>query len=93
MTRVERNRIAAAAVGTRPGRIITAPAPQPVSRNLAARTSPVKGAIGPVRRSRALPLTATQRRGDGSGARSDWSASPEFFTDPAWSQTLHNRHV
>lgn len=40
---------------------------------------------GQVKRSRALPMTATQR--DPTGKRSDWNRSPEFFTDPKWSAT------
>ena len=43
-------------------------------------------ATGPVKRSRALPLTATQRNSE--GRRSEWSASPEFFTDPKWGTTV-----
>lgn len=47
--------------------------------------STVVYATGPIRRSRAIPLTATQRNSE--GRRSEWSASPEFFTDPKWSAT------
>lgn len=43
-------------------------------------------ATGPVKRSRALKLTATQRNSE--GRMSEWSMSPEFFTDPKWSQTV-----
>lgn len=43
-------------------------------------------ATGPIRRSRATPLTPTQRNSE--GRRSEWSASPEFFTDPKWSATV-----
>lgn len=43
-------------------------------------------ATGPVRRSSAVKLTATQRNSE--GRRSEWSASPEFFTDPKWSRTV-----
>lgn len=38
------------------------------------------------RRSRGTKLTATQRNSE--GRRSEWSASPEFWTDPKWSRTV-----
>lgn len=49
-----------------------------------APSTPI-GATGPVRRTRCAPMTAAQR--DSTGKRSDWSASPYFFTDPKWSAT------
>lgn len=48
-------------------------------------TTPVY-ATGPVKRSRALKLTATQKNSE--GRTSEWSMSPEFFTDPKWSATV-----
>lgn len=56
------------------------------STNLAARRTVTKGAPGAIRRSTALKLTATQRNSE--GRVSEWSMSPEFFTDPKWSQTV-----
>lgn len=47
-------------------------------------------ATGPVRRTTAAPLTRMQR--DSTGKRSDWAASPYFFTDPKWSQTVGNQN-
>lgn len=41
---------------------------------------------GPVRRTTAAPLTRMQR--DSTGKRSDWAASPYYFTDPAWDLTV-----
>lgn len=43
-------------------------------------------AAGPVKRTRCAPMTLAQR--DSTGKRSDWSRSPEFFTDPKWGKTL-----
>lgn len=44
---------------------------------------------GPVRRSTAMKMTGAQRNSE--GRRSEWSASPEFFTDPKWSQTVSSQ--
>jgi len=41
---------------------------------------------GPVRRTTAAPLTSMQR--DSTGRVSAWAASPYFFTDPKWDQTV-----
>lgn len=57
--------------------------------NLAAHTlkhTLPKGAAGAIRRSRALKLTATQKNSE--GRTSEWSMSPEFFTDPKWGKTV-----
>lgn len=40
---------------------------------------------GRIVKSKAAKLTPTQRNSE--GRRSEWSASPEFFTDPAWDRT------
>lgn len=48
-------------------------------------------AIGYVKRSSAAKLTGAQR--NSLGKRSEWAASPEFFTDPKWSQTLQSQNV
>ena len=44
---------------------------------------------GPVRRTTCAPLTAMQR--DSTGKMSAWAASPYYFTDPKWSQTVQNQ--
>lgn len=63
-----------------------------VGTNPALRPGTTVHATGHVRRSRAVSLTATQRNSE--GRKSEWSASPEFFTDPKWSATCHtNRAV
>lgn len=74
--------------------VLAARAGSRVSRNpgrvgvdLAARVEPVKAPVGPVRRSRALPMTPLMRSGDGVG-RSAWTNSMEFFTDPKWTPTV-----
>lgn len=46
---------------------------------------------GPVRRTTAAPLTRMQRNSE--GRPSEWAASPYFFTDPRWSQTVGNQNV
>lgn len=58
-----------------------------VGTNPARRDTTQVYATGPVRRSTAVTLTATQRNSEGK--RSEWSASPQFFTDPRWSLTAH----
>lgn len=62
-----------------------------VSRNPALRSATVVHATGAIRRSRAVSLTATQRNSEGK--RSEWSASPEFFTDPKWGQTVGTQYT
>lgn len=41
--------------------------------------------IGHVKKTRAMKMTGAQRNSE--GRRSEWSMSPEFFTDPKWSAT------
>jgi hypothetical protein len=43
-------------------------------------------AAGVVRRSRALPMTGAQRNSE--GRISEWTRSPDYFTDPAWAYTV-----
>lgn len=52
-------------------------------------TMPIR--TGPVRRTTAAPLTPMQRNSE--GRRSEWSASPNYWTDPAWSQTVSNQRT
>lgn len=70
-------------------------ASRPVSRNRKSGiplTSPTPVyATGPVRRSSAVSLTATQRNSE--GRPSEWSRSMDFFTDPKWSQTVRSQNV
>lgn len=75
--------VVAARAASRPARDTST---APVSRNLGARPSTRVTPSGYVKRSRAVPLTATQRNSEGK--RSEWSASPQFFTDPKWSRTV-----
>lgn len=60
--------------------------PNPVAM-LRPHTAPIT--TGPVRRTTAAPLTRMQK--DSTGNPSAWAASPYFFTDPAWSQTVSNQ--
>lgn len=88
----------AAANPTLPSRVARATrSTGPVSRNLVARTAPTNpgptGAPGPVRRTTALSLSATQR--NGLGQRSEWSAPallPMSLTvtthQPRWDSTV-----
>lgn len=48
-------------------------------------------ATGPVRRSSAVKLTATQRNSE--GRTSEWNMSMDYFTDPKWSQTVSSTNV
>lgn len=67
--------------------------PRPVlapSTDLRARFTPVT-AGGNVRNRKAVKMTAAQR--DSTGARSAWSASPYYFTDPKLDQTVSSQHV
>ncbi len=57
-----------------------------VGRNLGARTSTIVTATGHVKKTRAMKMTGAQK--NSIGQRSEWSRSPEFFTDPKWSQTV-----
>ena len=54
-------------------------------RNLSLSAAIVAHCAGPVRRSRALKMTGAQRNSE--GRRSEWSASPYYFTDPKWGAT------
>lgn len=58
--------------------------------DLRARTSTPVYATGPIRRSRAVKMTATQKNSD-TGRASEWNRSAYYFTDPKWSQTMGNR--
>lgn len=57
--------------------------------DLRARPSTVTTPSGHVKRTKAMKMTGAQR--NSIGKRSEWSASPQFFTDPRWSQTVGNR--
>lgn len=46
-------------------------------------------ATGPVRRSTAIKMTATQRNSE--GRTSEWNMSMDYFTDPKWGLTV-SRH-
>ena len=43
-------------------------------------------AAGALRRTRCAPMTGAQR--NSLGKRSEWAASPDYFTDPAWAFTV-----
>lgn len=85
MNRKALDRARAASKARLPGNPRTKPT---VGTNPALRTAgpthPM--AAGVVKRTRCAPMTAAQR--DSTGKRSDWSRSPEFFTDPKWGRTL-----
>lgn len=57
----------------------------------AKRVLPIAPVLGPVRRSRAVPMTGAQK--DSTGRTSDWARSMDYFTDPKWDQTLSSQHV
>lgn len=59
--------------------------------DVAARVLAPSTGTGPVRRSSAVRMTAAQR--DSEGNRSAWAASPYYFTDPKWDQTVTSQHV
>lgn len=66
--------------------------PRPVlapSTDLRARSVACESAVMPFRARKATKLTATQRNSE--GRRSEWSASPTYWTDPAWDQTVSTR--
>lgn len=56
----------------------------PASTDLASRTGTPVYATGPIRRSRAMKLTAAQK--NDLGRASEWNRSTEFFTDARWSK-------
>jgi hypothetical protein len=56
-----------------------------VAVNPALRLDTTQVRTGPIRRSRAVKMTATQR--NDLGQHSEWNASMWFWTDPAWSLT------
>lgn len=60
-----------------------------VGTNPGLRAQTTVTGTGPVRRTTCAPLTSMQR--DSEGKRSAWAASPYYFTDPAWSQTVSNQ--
>lgn len=60
-----------------------------VSRNPAARTSSTIP-LTHVHNRRAPKLTSVQKNSE--GRRSEWSASPYFFTDPAWAYTVRESY-
>lgn len=67
--------------------IIAARAKAPISNDVAMlRPSMPQSGTGPIRRSRAVKMTGAQR--NSQGARSEWSMSQNYFTDPAWSRTV-----
>lgn len=77
-----------AALANRPGAT-----PSTVGTNVAARPSTVvQHCEGPVRRSRALKLTATQKNSD-TGKSSEWNDSVSFFTCPKWDQTVQSQRI
>lgn len=41
---------------------------------------------GPIRRSTAVKMTATQRNSEGKS--SEWNRSMDYFTDPKWGRTV-----
>lgn len=95
--RQQRNAAALAAVGTRPGYVVSpAIASQPVSRNLLKRTPERKAVTGPVRKTRAQPMSKAMRSGEiGVRRTSLWAASPTLSGDTAmigndrkWSSTV-----
>lgn len=61
-----------------------------VGTNPGARTSTTVFATGPVRRSSAMKLTATQKNSD-TGRQSEWCRPMDYFTDPLWGQTVTNQ--
>lgn len=73
-------------------RTIIAARPDPTAGTSPALRAPscrVDHAFGPVRRTRNVSYA-----GSGTdGYNSAWAASPEFFTDPRWSQTVSNQTV
>lgn len=73
-------------VRARQNQTVTAPI-RSVGTNPGARTSTLVYATGSVRRSRGTSLTSTQRNSE--GRMSEWSMTPEFFTDPKWSATAY----
>jgi len=67
--------------------VIAARAKAPTSNDVPMlRTSIHTTGTGPVRRSRAVRLTATQR--NSQGARSEWSMSQNYWTVSAWDKTV-----
>lgn len=58
---------------------------QAVSTNLAARVDSIIPIVH-VHNRRSPRMTAAQKNSE--GRRSEWAASPYFFTDPAWSRTV-----
>lgn len=56
-----------------------------VSRNPAARVDSIIPIVH-VHNRRSPRMTAAQKNSE--GRRSEWAASPYFFTDPAWSRTV-----
>ncbi len=59
----------------------------PVSTDLRARVPQVIQLRDGSYRARKSPkMTATQRNSEGK--RSEWSASPTYWTDPAWGRTV-----
>lgn len=76
-----RARIAERVTGARTstGTVATNPAMRPATV--------VAHCAGPIRRSRATKMTATQRNSEGGW--SEWNASMHYFTDPKWSATCN----
>lgn len=64
------------------GRNVGTPGMDPAARITVRGTI----AAGPVRRTRAVPMTGAQR--NSLGKRSEWNAPMDFFTDPAWDRTV-----
>jgi hypothetical protein len=75
-----------ARIAERAGARTSTKRPATVGTNPAMRVETIVHARIPVRRSKATRLTATQRNSE--GRRSEWSASPYYFTDPAWGRTV-----
>lgn len=73
------------------GRVSTITPDSRVSHNPALRHKSVPPLRTVMRKSSAVKMTPVMRAGDGSGRRSEWTQSPDFFTDSAWDQTLSNR--
>lgn len=67
--------------------IIAARAKAPISNDIPMlRPSMPMSGTGPIRRSRAVRMTGTQRNSEGQ--RSEWAMSQNCWTDPAWSRTV-----
>ena len=59
------------------------------STNLLLRPAPLPIHTGPGGRRPKARMTGAQR--NSLGQRSEWSMSQNYFTDPAWSQTVSNQ--